>query len=214
MGIGLEWKLIKLNTFLYRHRYHIDIGENSLIYGRQEFTGGGKIKIGNNTRISRWCVFREYGGCITIGDNCSVNSFCHFSGNGGITIGDNVLIATQCVLITANHNFDEITKPISSQGESRAPIVIEDDCWLGAGVKVLMGVTIGRGSVIGAGSVVTKDVPPYSVVVGVPGKVMKSRAEDVIDLSKWGGVIVMLKKWREPRGISETAHLRKSCLVN
>jgi acetyltransferase-like isoleucine patch superfamily enzyme len=139
---------------------------------------GGRINIGDNTRIARWCVFREYGGSITIGSNCSINSFCHFSGNGGIRIGDNVLIATQCVLISANHSFDDITKPISSQGETRAPIIIENDCWLGAGVKVLMGVRIGKGSVIGAGSVVTHDVPPYSVVVGVPGRIIKCRVSE------------------------------------
>lgn len=187
MGIGLSWKLIRLNTLFYSRRYHLQIGRNSYIFGKQEFTGGGKIIIGENTRIARWCVFREYGGSITIGNNCSINSFCHLSGNGGIRIGDNVLIATQCVLISANHCFNDTTKPISCQGETRAQVIIEDDCWLGAGVKVLMGVKIGRGSVIGAGSVITHDIPPYSVVVGVPGKVIKSRISDeYVDESQMG----------------------------
>ena len=135
----------------------------------------GKVRIGADTRIARWVCLRPYGGSITIGDHCSVNSFAHISGNGGVEIGNHVLIATQCVLISANHNFADTTCPISTQGETRKKIVIEDDCWLGAGVKVLAGVTIHRGSVIGAGSVVTRDVPPYSVVVGVPGKVIRSR---------------------------------------
>lgn len=153
----------------------MNIGNNSLIIGSQEFTGGGKVFIGNNTRISRWCVFREYGGTIKIGDNCSINSFCHISGNGGVEIGNNVLIATQCVLISANHNFENTGIPISEQRETREKIKIEDDVWLGAGVKVLAGVTIGRGSVIGAGAVVTKDIPPFSIAVGVPAKVVRKR---------------------------------------
>lgn len=110
-----------------------------------------------------------------IGNNCTVNSFSHISGNGDVEIGNNVLIATQCVIISANHNFDRLDVPISEQGEEREKIVIEDDCWLGAGVKILAGVTIHKGSVIGAGSVMTHDVPQYSVIVGVPGKVIKSR---------------------------------------
>ncbi len=173
LGIGV--KLIALRTKLYKLRYKLQLGKGVTILGSQEFQSTGNISVGDNTRISPWCVFREWGGHITIGSNCSINSFCHFSGNAGIDIGDNVLIATQCVLISANHNFEDVNVPISMQGETRKPIVIEEDCWLGAGVKVLAGVTIGRGSVIGAGSVVNRDVPPYSIVVGVPGKVIRSR---------------------------------------
>ena len=88
------------------------------------------------------------------------------------------MLATQCVIVSANHNFSDINEPIAKQGETKEKIVIEDDCWLGAGVKVLAGVTIHKGSVIGAGSVITHDVPPYSVVVGVPGKVIKSRLKE------------------------------------
>lgn len=156
-------------------KIQIDLEQNVKILGPQEFTKGGKIRIDENTRIAPWCVFREYGGYINIGKNCSINSFCHFSAQAGIDIGDNVLIATQCVLITANHNFERTDIPISEQSETRAPIKIEEDCWLGAGVKILAGVTIGKGSVIGAGAVVNKDIPPFSVAVGVPAKVIKSR---------------------------------------
>lgn len=112
-----------------------------------------------------------------IGNNCSINSFCYLSGNGGIEIGNNVRIATQSVIVSANHKFDRTDIPIIEQGETREKIIIEDDCWLGAGVKVLSGVTICKGFVIGAGTVVTKDIPPYSVVVGVPGRVIKNRLE-------------------------------------
>jgi acetyltransferase-like isoleucine patch superfamily enzyme len=69
------------------------------------------------------------------------------------------------------------------KGVTRQGIVIEDDCWLGHGVTVLDGVTIGKGSVIGAGSVVNKDIPPYSVAVGAPVRVIKSRIKDLVTSS-------------------------------
>lgn len=150
-------------------------GKNTFIEGRCEFKPDGQIIIGNNTTICRWSCFRPWGGYIRIGNNCSVNSFCFLSGNGGIEIGDNVRIATQCVIVSANHNFQSTEVPITFQGETAKKIVISDDCWLGAGVKVLAGVTIGTGSVIAAGTVVNRDIPPYSVVAGVPGKVIKNR---------------------------------------
>ena len=72
-----------------------------------------------------------------------------------------------------NHNYEDITRPISEQGVVTAPIVIEDEVWIGANVFVAAGVTIGRHSIVGGGSVVTKDVPPYSIVAGNPAKLIK-----------------------------------------
>ena len=166
---------LKLRTWLYKMIYKIHVGKNTYFLGKAEIQSNGNIHIGNDCKISPWVVFREWEGYIKIGNYCSINSFCHISGNGGVEIGNNVRIATQCVIISANHNFSDITIPIAQQGETRKKIIIEDDCWLGAGVKVLAGVTIGKGCVIGAGSVVTKDIPEYSVAVGVPAKVIKSR---------------------------------------
>jgi acetyltransferase-like isoleucine patch superfamily enzyme len=74
-----------------------------------------------------------------------------------------------------NHLFDDPELNIKEQGVKREFVKIEDDCWIAANTVILAGVTIGRGSVIAAGSVVTKDVPPYSIVGGVPAKVIKSR---------------------------------------
>lgn len=175
-----SWMLATIRSLFYKKRHNLILGKNTYVFGACEFSGrsDGVISFGNNTIISRWSIFRAYGGYINIGNNCSINSFCHFSGNGGIEIGDNVRIATQCVLVSANHNFARTDVPIIAQGETRQKIVIEDDCWLGAGVKVLAGVTIGKGSVIGAGSVINRDVPPFSVVVGVPGKVIKNRLNE------------------------------------
>lgn len=174
MGLGRVVSRIRANVLaLFFRNFNID--NNVQVEGRIEIMRGGKIQIGSNTVIRRWVCLKPWGGTIHIGDNCTVNSFCHISGNGGVIIGNNVLIATQCVLISANHNIDRCDIPINEQGETAKPIVIEDDVWLGAGVKVLAGVTIHRGSVIGAGSVVTKDVPEYSIAVGVPATVIKLR---------------------------------------
>ncbi len=178
MGLGLMHKYIRLKTILHTFKYkNMSCGKNVTVEGPIEVMNTGTLEVGDNTVIRRWTCFRPWCGYIKIGKNCTVNSFCHFSGNGGIEIGNNVLIATQCMLVSANHNFDDMDKLISEQGETREKIIIEDNCWLGAGVKVLAGVTIHSGSIIGAGTVVTKDVPMNSVVVGVPGKIIKKRTD-------------------------------------
>ncbi|WP_066424261.1 DapH/DapD/GlmU-related protein [Anabaena sp. 4-3] len=97
------------------------------------------------------------------------------AGPGNIKIGKRCLIASHTGIYANQHNFTDPTLPIKYQGVTCKGIVIEDDCWLGHGVTVLDGVTIGEGSVIGAGAVVTKDIPPFSVAVGVPARVIKSR---------------------------------------
>jgi acetyltransferase-like isoleucine patch superfamily enzyme len=94
---------------------------------------------------------------------------------GEIYIGDNVIMGGRIVFHTLNHNFEKKDFLIKTQGISVKPIKIEDDCWIGSDTIILPGVTIGKGSVIGAGSVVTKDVAPYSVVVGNPAKMVKKR---------------------------------------
>jgi acetyltransferase-like isoleucine patch superfamily enzyme len=88
------------------------------------------------------------------------------------------MIASHTGIYANNHNFADLTRPMNSQGVTSKGIVIENDCWLGTGVKVLDGVRIGRGSIIGAGAVVTKDIPPYSIAVGVPAKVIGQRGDN------------------------------------
>lgn len=104
------------------------------------------------------------------------------AGPGNIKIGRNCLIAAQSGIFANNHNFADLELPIRDQGVTRKGIIIEDDCWLGSGVKVLDGVTIVQGCVIGANSVVTRNIPPYSVAVGAPARVIKKRGEK--ELSK------------------------------
>lgn len=105
----------------------------------------------------------DHGLGASFGEKVFINQGCYFLDLGGITIGDRVLIGPRVTLSTAGHpvhpdeRFDAVT---------HAPIVIEDDVWIGAGATVTPGVTIGRGSVVGAGTVVARDVPPMSVVTG------------------------------------------------
>jgi acetyltransferase-like isoleucine patch superfamily enzyme len=139
--------------------------------------GDGNITIGDRTQIHDFSQLRCYGGDIKIGSDCSVNSFCILYGHGKLTIGNNVRIAAHVVIIPANHKFEDPETLIMNQGETRKGIKIEDDVWIGAGSIILDGVTIGKGSVVGAGSVVSKNVPSYCVVAGVPAKKIRDRHE-------------------------------------
>jgi len=112
---------------------------------------------------------------ISIGHNVSINYGTSLGGTDDLTLGNYVLIGPNCTLLTANHQYDDWKIPVIHQGITKAPIVIEDNVWLGVNVVVLPGVTIGKGTIVAAGAVVSKDVPPYSIVGGVPAKVIKSR---------------------------------------
>jgi acetyltransferase-like isoleucine patch superfamily enzyme len=85
------------------------------------------------------------------------------------------MISPRVSIYSENHNFSETAVPMIEQGVTRSFVKIEDDCWIAANSVILAGVTVGKGSVVAAGSIVTKDVPPYSVVAGNPAQVIKSR---------------------------------------
>lgn len=115
-------------------------------------------------------------GNVSVGDNCFFGAGTRlYAWNERITIGSDVMIAADVLMITRNHGHDRLDIPMTRQGYSNAPIVIEDDVWIGFRAVVLAGVTVGRGSIVGSGAVVTRDVAPYSVVGGVPARVIKSR---------------------------------------
>lgn len=156
---------------------HVDWLARVWSRGTLRIVGGGTIHIGPRSHIHDYAMVMTFGGDIRIGANCTVNPFCVLYGHGGLTIGDSVRIASHSVFIPANHNFNDLSKPIRQQGETRLGIVIEDDVWIGTGVRVLDGVRIGRGSVIGAGAVVTKSIPPNSLAVGIPARVVGRRGE-------------------------------------
>lgn len=135
----------------------------------------GKITIGKNSGLDIGVILRAYGGSISIGENCTINPYSILYGGGGLSIGNGVRIAAHCVIVASNHNFADPDCYIYTQGETKEGIVIEDDVWIGAGVRVLDGVTIAKGTVVAAGAVVTKSTEPYSIVGGVPAKKISSR---------------------------------------
>lgn len=98
--------------------------------------------------------------------------------HGTITIGDDVMMGPRCTIFSRNHRTDDTSRPMNAQGfEQDKPVVIGDDVWLGANTTILPGVRIGSGSIVAAGAVVTGDVPPYSIVGGVPARVLRSRLD-------------------------------------
>lgn len=116
--------------------------------------------------------FFEIGDYSYIGCNAVIGA-----GGGGIQIGNNVLIGQSVNMHSERHNFDDTDTPIRRQGISYKGIVIEDNVWIGSKATILDGVTIGTGSIIGAGAVVTKSIPPFSIAMGIPAKVVESRKE-------------------------------------
>lgn len=114
--------------------------------------------------------YTDCGKNIRVGKNVFINSGCYFQDQGGITVGDNALIGHQVVLATLNHDL----APEKRASMQAAPIVIGKGAWIGSHATVLAGVTVGDGAVVAAGAVVTKDVPPRTVVGGVPAKIIKT----------------------------------------
>lgn len=114
-------------------------------------------------------IYSDFGKGLTIGERVFINSGCCFQDQGGIFIGDDVLIGHQVVFATLNHEQD----PNRRSNMTMKPIKIENKVWIGAHATILPGVTIGEGAIVGAGAVVTKDVKPYSIVAGVPARLIK-----------------------------------------
>ena len=164
---------------IVKHGHKIGLGNNVVVERNVTLSVVGEISyivIGTNSCLSSYCVLKASHGWIKIGNDCTVNEFAILHGDGGLEIGNDVRIAAQVRIIAMNHIYDDPKISIRLQGIRANGIKIEDDVWLGVGSTVLDGVTIGKGSVIGAGAVVTKNIPPYSVAVGVPANVIKERS--------------------------------------
>lgn len=122
---------------------------------------------------------------IEVGNDVYIGPYAIFSAVKSITIGNKVIIGPHVTIMGGNHNFKVVGSYIydnkQKNDEDDMPVVIQDDVWVGCNVTILKGVTINRGAVVGAGAVVTKDVPPYAIVVGNPAKVINYRfsAEEI-----------------------------------
>lgn len=138
--------------WIYR-RFGLQLGPKSVIYGGCEIRAPRGIRIGSGTSVGHRCIL---------------------DGREGLTIGDNVNLSTEAWIWTLQHDKDSPT--FACQG---APVVVEDYAWLGGRTIVLPGVRIGRGAVVASGAVVTKDVEPYTVVGGIPARVIGKRSTDL-----------------------------------
>lgn len=130
--------------------------------------------MGRNVTIMGNCMIYSPHG-IEIGDYTSINHHSIISGQGGLRIGKYVMIGSNVHILTSLHGFKKRDVPMRFQAIEYGKVVIEDDVWIGTNVVIMPGVTIGKGAIIGANAVVTKDVETYSIVGGVPAKLIKYR---------------------------------------
>lgn len=161
------------------------VGEKSFIRYKMRLLKGAKyITIGKNSHfgvqaeLTAWDAFGEdkFTPSIEIGDNVSIGSYCHITAINRIVIGNGVLTGRWVTITDNSHgttdieilNMFPVKRPLTSKG----PVVIEDNVWIGDKATILPGVTIGKGSVIGANAVVSKEVPPYSIAVGNPIRII------------------------------------------
>lgn len=154
------------------------LGPNAIIGPGLQVFGPGRVAIGGGFSCWRHCTIAACeDGTVEIGDGVSLNANVYINAciGGRIVIGNDVLIAPNVVLRSSDHATDDVDLPIKQQGHVAREIIVEDDVWLGANVTVVGGVRIGRGAVVGAGAVVTRDVPPYMIVGGVPARPIRPR---------------------------------------
>lgn len=164
-----------------RHPARISVGSGTILddyctldaKGKsiEDITLGEQVVIGRNTTLS--CK----GGFIQIGDNSNISANCMIVSESRLEIGNNVLIAGMTYIVAGgNHGTERTDVPIIQQPMvCKGGISIEDNCWIGANATILDGVTIGRDTIVGAGAVVTNDLPPFSIAVGTPARVVKTR---------------------------------------
>lgn len=162
-----------------RHPHKIVLGDHVMIdddcvLDAKGCPEGGFV-LGKNVILSRGCILSAKDGNLTIGDNTNFGAHCLVYAVNNLTIGADTLFAAQCYVGGSMYHLDDPSLPPIQQGSYAQGVTIGNGCWLGAGVKVIDGVTVGDGVILGTGAVVTKDLAPLSVAVGVPAKVIKTR---------------------------------------
>lgn len=159
---------IRMLAPLYQHR-----GKHSVVRrsARMDTPPYRKFSLGDYSVIESFACINNAVGDVVIGDHTRIG--LHNTIIGPVTIGCHVNLAQGITVTALNHNFEASDKRIDEQGVSTTPVIIEDDIWIGANAVILPGVTIGNHSVVAAGAVVTKNVPPHSLVAGVPAKIIK-----------------------------------------
>jgi acetyltransferase-like isoleucine patch superfamily enzyme len=134
---------------------------------------------GDAARVGEGCFYLDLivwlnGDRIELGEQVGFNYGCYVNGYGGLAIGDRTIVGPYTMIHTANHEMDP-NHPFADQGWTARRVEIGGDCWIGMGVCVLPGARVGDGCIVGAGSVVADEISPYTVAVGNPARVIKSR---------------------------------------
>ncbi len=166
-----------------RFKHKISLGKTVLIGDGVEINAlskhgiiiGNNVSIHKNTIIECTGVIRNLGEGLTIGNNTGISQNCFIQVRGRVSIGSYVIMGPSVSIFSENHNSTDLDQYIVWQGETRKGVTIEDGVWIGARSIILDGVCIGKNSIIAAGSVVNKNVEPYTVVGGVPAKLIKYR---------------------------------------
>ena len=155
-------------------RHATYLGSKVRLWGKPAVRNGGKLIIGDRTRLVSTVAKLELAvedGILEIGEGTFINYGCSIGATQQVCIGPHCSIGTYAILM--DNDFHRLEPERRDERPESAPIILEENVWLGARVIVLRGVTIGRGSVVGAGSVVTHDIPPRSMAAGVPAEVIK-----------------------------------------
>ena len=178
-------KKVQLYTYWITPEFN-SVGKNCIIEKMRSLIGAKRITIGNNctiginSQLTAHDSFRNYNytPCIVIGDDVSLGDYIHITAINSITICDGVLTGRWVTISDHSHGCVESAElsiaPNYRKLSSKGPVYIGKNVWIGDKASIMPGVTIGDGCVIGANTVVTKDVPPYSVVVGTPGRIVKN----------------------------------------
>ncbi|MEU4389470.1 acyltransferase [Kribbella sp. NPDC023855] len=162
----IDWQLMRRESFA-RWPLHGNV---------LEALEDGRLEVGANTMFEPdvWITIGDEGR-VRIGQGTFLNIAVMVAAVDSVEIGSHCMLANGCFVTDANHRFDDPDRPVPWQGfDSKGPTRIGDNVWLGANVVVTSGVTIGERCVIGANSVVTQDIPPYSVAAGAPAKVLRT----------------------------------------
>lgn len=155
--------------------HHLKIGRGVKFHSLKRSNFSDDVTIGRFTWLNAVPSKGEYRGSLDIGKRSYIGNFCHFNFINSIVIGDDVMIADRVFMSDCSHDFSNPDVPISNQGiDFLGKVIIENGVWVGEGVCIMPGVHIGCNSVIASNSVVTKNVPSYSVVAGAPAKVLRN----------------------------------------
>ncbi len=161
------WVSLLVNPFIHKK------GKGSLIRRntRMDVLPFNPFSIGNDSTIEDYTVVNNGMGAVSIGNGVRIGLSNVLI--GPVAIGNNIILAQHVVISGLNHGYEDIHTPIRLQPCSTGQVTIEDDSWIGANAVITAGVRIGKHSIIAAGAVVTKDVPPYSIVGGNPAKIIR-----------------------------------------